>query len=142
MSGSSTDPVETIVREFDAAAGSGWKTGVIEYRFAGTTSESTLDAYDETGNVSYPLISGFAFDRAVDELRDRFARPGAGAWFSVTIRLTSDGGFSLDADYDHEPEWATPTDPGHYVEEQERYPRDLEHQPEWYRQKLAAAGGR
>ena len=142
MSTTPVDPAEIIFREFDVAADPTWRTGVIEHRFAGKTSESTIDAFDASGNVSYPTIRGFAFDHAVDELRERFAQPRSGAWFSVTIRLTSEGGFSLDADYDHEPEWETPRNSGHYLEEQEKYPRDLDHQPEWYRKKLAEAANR
>lgn len=49
----------------------------------------------------------------------------------------------MDVDYDNEPDWKIPVVPATYAEEQEQFPRDLEHQPEWYQQKLreAAAAG-
>jgi hypothetical protein len=132
-------PEMVIFRAFAQAATPGWVRGEIDIRYAGKTAERSARAFDGSGNVSYPRIRGFELGNAAKELRDRFAQAGSGAWFSVRINLTADGGFSLDADYDNEPAWKTPTDSGHYVEEQERYPRDFAHQPEWYRQKLAEA---
>ena len=139
MSESGPSPAETIYREFASAADAGWTSGEILYRAAGKTAEISVAAFDAEGEESYPDVSGPALRRALKQLRSDMAAPGTGAWLSGAVRLTQDGRFRLDVDHDNEPAWATPTDAGHHLEEQELHPRDLEHQPEWFRQKLAEA---
>jgi hypothetical protein len=128
-----------IFDEFVRAAGPGWVRGEIRYRMVGKIAETDLFAYDSDGDLSYPDLGGFALDRAVREIRSQMAQPSSGAWFSAKIELTPDGGFSMDADYDDEPEWDVPVVAETYLEEQELFPRDEANQPDWYRQKLQEA---
>lgn len=79
---------------------------------------------------------------AVETIRQQLAQPGTGAWFSATFRFERSGKLTMDADYDHEPAWEMSPVPETYAEEQELFPRDIDHQPDWYQHKLrqAAAG--
>lgn len=133
-------PEGIIYREFDRVAGAGWQTGTLIYRLAGKVGESSATAKHYDGRTTHPVIDGFAMDEAVEALRAAMARPGTGAWFTATIHLTVNGSFSMDVDYDNEPDWRIPVVPATYGEEQEQFPRDREHQPEWYQQKLREAG--
>lgn len=128
-----------IFDEFARGAVPGWAQGEIRYRQVGKLGEAELLAYDGDGRLSYPDVGGLAWHRAVREIRSQMAQPGSGAWLSATIRLTSDGGFSMDANYDDEPAWRIPAVAGTYAEEQELFPRDEAHQPDWYRAKLREA---
>ena len=65
-------------------------------------------------------------------------RPGAGTWFTFTLEITPDGQASSSFDYDDEPD-IPELDPTVYLTDQERFPRDLENQPEWYKGRLAEA---
>ena len=139
MSTEST-PQQIIFQQFDEAAVEGWVPGEIEYRQVGKTGEASMRAYSPDDSLSYPDLGGFAFSKAMRALRSAMAQPGTGAWFSAEIKLTGEGGFTMDVDYDSEPAWKVPIVAETYVEEQELFPRDDENQPEWYRQKLREAG--
>ena len=134
-------PQQLIFDAFDKAAADGWVRGEIEYRRVGKTGEASIRAYAADGTVSYPDVGGLAFSKAMRNLRSAMAQPGTGAWFSATIKLTPDGGFAMDVDYDREPQWKVPVVAETYVEEQELFPRDEENQPEWYRAKLREGAG-
>jgi hypothetical protein len=132
----SSSPQQQIFEAFAAAAPTNWRTGRITYRMAGRTSEFSVSATDEDGTVSSPGVAGFELGDAVEELRERMAQPGKGAWLSATIELEASGRISIDVDYDGEPAWDAPVVDETYVEEQELHPRDDEFQPPWYRDKL------
>jgi hypothetical protein len=55
--------------------------------------------------------------RELDQLRDLFAQPGTGAWFTATARLDREGRISFDFDYDNEPQFSSAISEGHYFEE-------------------------
>ena len=65
-------------------------------------------------------------------------QPGAGTWFTFALDITSDGRAQSSFDYDNEPE-IPEADPTVYLTDQEKFPRDVENQPDWYRGRLAEA---
>jgi hypothetical protein len=76
------------------------------------------------------------FGRAERRLREACYQEGKGTWFGLELTVTSDGEVTARYNYDADPEWTRPIEPTIYVQEQEKYPRDLEHQPEWFRRRL------
>lgn len=137
-----TDPTllyQQIADAFRVAAPDGWTVGRITYRCAGKTSEyqalATMPDGSQIGVGRLPREMSKAFLA----LRESMYQPGKGAWYTAIATLHSDGRFSLDLDYNNEPQWFTKTHPGHYVEDMEQYPRSEENTPAWLRDRLAEA---
>jgi hypothetical protein len=95
--------------------------------------------YEETADgdlTSVPM--DMDFDTAVfANLRGVMYQPGSGTWFSAEFRVDRTGAVDAQFNYDSEPEWDAPVDSIAYVTDFEKYPRDVENQPEWLRAKLA-----
>lgn len=85
-------------------------------------SETTILSEDEADDLAY-------------ELRSVMYRPGTGTWFTFTVDITPGGQAKSTFDYDNEPD-IPEADPTVYLNEQEKFPRDPEHQPEWYVERL------
>lgn len=82
---------------------------------------------------------------AIEELREVMYRPGAGTWFSSQWTVTNEGGqWSTDVEfnYNDEPEWSRPVDPGLYGLDLEDFPRRDDLVPGWLKAKLAEARAR
>lgn len=75
-------------------------------------------------------------------LRTASSRTSTGTWFSVRITVNADGSATAVYNHDEEPEWDVPVDPIVYVTDQEKFPRDESHQPEWLKQRLAEGRAR
>ena len=77
------------------------------------------------------------------ELRDVMYSRGSGTWFSASFRVVREesGETSANAsfNYDEEPEWYFPVDPGQYAIDLEDFPRDEENIPGWLRERLSEA---
>jgi len=78
-----------------------------------------------------PLPDGL--EEHFERLRLQMYQPGKGAWLTATLTITSDGHFSTDFDYDHEPRWSIPVDPATYAADLEEFPRDARYIPAWMR---------
>lgn len=129
-----------LIREIASAVAerlpSGWK----RVRFiARVTCEVSTCSTLVTQRVDEEAVrsSRRAWDLA-KELRSVMYQPGAGTWFTFTLDITSDGQANSSFDYDGEPDipWADPTV---YLTDQEKFPREVENQPEWYKGRLAEA---
>lgn len=133
---------QQISDAFRAAAPDGWTVGHVTYRCAGKTAEyQALATMPDGRKVGFGRIPR-SLSEAFRALRDSMYQPGKGAWYTAIATLYRDGRFSLDLDYDHEPQWFTPTHPGHYVEDLEQYPRSEENIPPWLRDRLTEASER
>jgi hypothetical protein len=114
-------------------------------------TENCLSMYSQGGILEITNSDGSTrqafppedFDDLIDELREVMYRPGAGTWFSVTWTLTKSDTGEVAADvsfnYDEEPDWDDPINPGLYGLDLEDFPRDEEHIPDWLRRRLAEA---
>ncbi len=60
---------------------------------------------------------------------------GKGTWFSLRCTINSQGGFTVDYNYDQDPQIVFPTAQG-FTNDLKYFPRDDEHIPEWLREKL------
>jgi hypothetical protein len=77
------------------------------------------------------------FNLVEARLRKACYQDGKGTWFGLKLSVAADGEVTARYNYDSEPAWTRPIEPTLYVQEQEKYPRDLEHQPEWFKRRLA-----
>jgi len=74
-----------------------------------------------------------------DELKRVMFVPGKGTWFSMVLTVRNGSSMEAEFDYETNPELKSrfmTISPGLVNGEQERFPRDLEHQPQWYRELL------
>jgi len=53
------------------------------------------------------------------------------AMLSAVFRMDHTGSFDVDFDYDGRPDWDIGPDPGSYLADLEKYPRDPELIPSW-----------
>lgn len=85
------------------------------------------------------LSSGgnFVLSNAIERLREACYIEGKGTWFGIAATVMPDGSATVEYNYETEPGWQSPIEPTLYVREQEMFPRDLEHQPEWFQRRLA-----
>ncbi len=130
--------VQAVAREFFDAAPVGWVTGRIVYRRVGKTAESQATAEGADGGLLNVELSRDA-RLTLKELRAAMARPHTGAWLTAIAHLSSDGRMAWEFDRDHEPEWFVRISPLHYLQEQDQFPRDDAHTPDWLRTRLAQA---
>jgi hypothetical protein len=84
------------------------------------------------------LVTGQLFELLAD-LRIASYRPGRGTWFFARLSIDHTDQLNVSFDYDSEPtilenESYTKAE---YLEELERFPREVEHQPSWLRKILA-----
>jgi hypothetical protein len=133
------DVLGDIAQGFADRCPAGWTSGRIVCRQAGSVSEYEADATMSDGSIRHPTRLSRTLGPHFDELRDLFARPGRGTWFTARCTLTPGGRVVLDLDYDHEPEWRTPIAAGHYLEDRTRYPRDPARTPPWLAARLQEA---
>ncbi|MGY4644701.1 hypothetical protein [Cellulomonas sp. URHB0016] len=75
-------------------------------------------------------------------MRDVMYVEGSGTWFTFELRIEAPGSVTSRFNYDDEPDWKAPVPAGAYVTDQHSYPRDVEHQPAWLRDKLEAGWAR
>jgi hypothetical protein len=131
--------LKSLVTELVRASGEGWQQ--LEYRVkaVGRYRENRFTAIGPDGsrnNLRPPLESS----RAVRSLREVMAVAGAGTWFTAVVHIDDSLQFGADFDYDNEPEWQTEPGAAEFLTEQESYPRSPEHQPSWFKDRLAEAG--
>lgn len=115
-----------------------WET--LEYRVRALAGymEDGLYVSDSTGQVRRTFPPDDIIDH-VDALRTVMYRPGAGTWFSATVRVNSTGNVSADFDYDNEPAWETTPVAEAYAQDVRKFPRDESAMPAWLRARLAEA---
>lgn len=97
----------------------------------------TAAAVDSAGESESIPLSWDVDPDVFSRLREVMYRPGSGTWFSAEFRVDRSGRMDSDYVYDLEPDWTTPVDSIAYVTDFEKFPRDLEHQPQWLRDRLS-----
>ena len=107
----------------------GWSSLTSVYETVGPTRSSTTIAQTPQGDVRVERRISFDALRLLTALRTRMYRPGAGTWFTATLRLYADGRIETDFDYDHEPLY--PFAPLSWIADAERFPRAPENTPAW-----------
>jgi hypothetical protein len=127
-----------------AVAPEGW----IELRYwlamTATFSSDRLTARLEDGETIY-LDPPDPPQERLRELRAGMYEPRKGTWFSAEYAIVRPGRYSVDFDYDNEPDFGAvpllnfkPT-ATIYADDLKWFPRDDEHIPDWLRQKINEA---
>ncbi|WDZ91585.1 immunity protein YezG family protein [Nocardiopsis sp. HUAS JQ3] len=118
--------------------GDDWEEIAVKYSALSTTSTTRTrirSADGETRKGDIPIEASSLFN----ELRTGMHEDGKGTWYTAEYTITKPGRFSVDFDYDSEPEFAFEVDPRTYYEDVEYFPRSFENLPEWLREKLPEA---
>jgi hypothetical protein len=129
-----------IGRALVAEAPSGWERLEMTCWQAARTGGSRKWATFPDGSTTWIRGVDMDFHDAVRELRRALYREGRGTWYTAEAVITRDGRIVFAFDVDGEPQWDAPVVPSTYVEDLKMFPRDLEHQPEWLREKVREAG--
>lgn len=93
-----------------------------------------ISPFGRANSLEGPDEDGFDF--AEIRLRKACYQEGRGTWFGLELTVTPEGSATAKYNYSEEPEWDRPIEPTLYVQEQEKYPRDPEYQPEWFKKRL------
>ncbi|MFI6346050.1 hypothetical protein [Streptomyces sp. NPDC050560] len=114
-----------------------WLEAVIVYRHVGRANDASVSVKDAGGSEQMwepPVETWGLFQR----LRDGMYREGEGTWFSVRYLVRASGRFEVDYDWTNRPDFADFPPADQFAAEQERFPREEAHMPDWFRQQLRA----
>ncbi|RPF26621.1 hypothetical protein [Georgenia muralis] len=130
--------LQRVAQGLVSVSPTGWTRARVLCRMVGSRGE-VMAAVTGAEGKEVPL-AGLPGDvaRAMSEMRHKAYEPGKGTWFTALVTLERSGKLSLNLDYNNEQKWGRPLEPGQFVEDLRRYPRDDEHTPAWLRERLAA----
>lgn len=123
--------IDAIARALVTGLPAGWREVAATYLATAPYAELDATVTGATGETSQvdPLPDGL--EDLFETLRLQMYQPGKGAWLTATIRITAEGRFATDFDYDNEPKWSIPVDPGIYQADLAEFPRDDQYIPDW-----------
>jgi hypothetical protein len=124
--------------ELLAVAREGWQELELSFRSTVVVDTATLWCTGADGSRSRLMPPGGAMD-ALGKLRERMYVEDKGSWFTARMRIIPPGRFTVDYDYDGEPEFVPPLTPDTFVADLQHFPRAPEHIPSWLAEKLAEA---
>ncbi|WP_119729456.1 antitoxin YezG family protein [Thermomonospora amylolytica] len=132
--------VESAVRALSAVAPPGWRR--LSFAFYATVGidSACLEAVCMDGTVR-PLVPPGRAVKYMDELRADTYRRDKGAWFTARLDIERSGRYSVEFDYDSEPDFRPRLTASAYALDLDRFPRSREHTPGWLRAKLREAAG-
>lgn len=140
------DPVQqnellgTITTAVVEALPPGWCRVMIDYRMVGRTVDVAVGVEDTGGTYRRwdpPVDVWKMFQR----LRGGMYRDGEGTWFSARFGIEPPARFTIQYNWRNEPDFDPYPAAEQFAIEQERFPRAEEYMPEWFRERLVAAGG-
>ncbi|MDT0329223.1 hypothetical protein [Nocardiopsis lambiniae] len=132
------EQAEETARVLLSVAPQGWREMVHRVVSVGGFSHETLSVVDADGAVSEAWIPRAVSD-AVAGLKRACHRKGEGTWTSLEFTVAPSGRFGVSYDRDAEPTLPSGVAPVVFRQELERFPRDEEHVPGWWRERLEQA---
>lgn len=117
-----------------------WDQLFIDFRAMGDYSELDAQIISVTGGaVSWQAPGAQEF--FVDLRQDMYKRR-RGTWFSLKYHLVHPSRYTVEYNWEQEPDWAHVPPPEFFGKELEKFPREEEHMPEWLTRRVAesAAG--
>jgi len=123
------DMIESITGE--------WNQATYTIMLFGAHGSGSFEIVDAQGN-SRKGRDRIAFNLS-DELKRVMFVPGKGSWFSMVLTVRNSGSMEADFDYGTNPRLKNrffSVSASGANNEQNKFPRDLEHQPQWYRELL------
>lgn len=130
--------VQSIAQSLVPAAPQGWRQLTYLARMIGPLSAQTLAVQEADGQVRHLQVPEGVADRAA-ELKKACFQQGRGTWISMALSVHHTQRFSVDYDYDTEPELPHEPSPLVYARELERFPREEDLIPDWWRARLQEA---
>ncbi|MCY9786886.1 hypothetical protein KIK06_23670 [Nocardiopsis sp. EMB25] len=100
-----------------------------------TTDLTVTTDTGETRKGKFPLQAVPLMSR----LRAGMHDDGKGTWYTAAYTIRRPGSFSVDYDYDSEPDFGFEVDPKTFFEDLDHFPRPFESLPDWLREKLVEA---
>ncbi|MDF9877141.1 hypothetical protein [Cellulosimicrobium cellulans] len=131
--------VTVLARELAAAQTEPWEK--LSYR-AFVVADRTQEHVSVVGGWPPPPAqkpTSPVFRDALAELRAVTAPTGLGAWFTISLTVRADGEVDASYDFDTEPGFLPPAGPADFARDLERFPRSVETQPSWLRERLSWA---
>ncbi|WP_199433275.1 hypothetical protein [Qaidamihabitans albus] len=116
----------------------GWRRLVMDYLVVGrhvNVAAGVRMADGSTRRWSPPKESA----RLFSSLRSGMYVEGRGTWYSLELIVDPPATYSVRYNWDDEPGFRSAPDPEHFRLDQERFPRDEENMPAWFRDRLATA---
>jgi len=108
-----------------------WQRLELSLTSAGLMIKSGLSVTKSDGSVDkLHEIDGDTL-AACDELRESMYQDGSGTWYNADIIVDRSGNIESTFDYENPPFDGT-ADPELLTEDQQEYPRDPEHLPNWH----------
>ncbi|MGK5556888.1 hypothetical protein ACSNOI_35295 [Actinomadura kijaniata] len=132
------ETVNGAVRALRSAAPLGWTTLTLEFRATVGIDSALFEITSPDGTVRAATPPGRAVGK-MDELRRAMYRRGKGAWFTARLEVERSGRWTVEFDYDAEPDFTPPLPPAAYAQDLDRFPRAEEHIPGWLGDKLRRA---
>lgn len=140
----SSDQLRSEIAHAVNAAGD-WSAMRVVLRMAASHVQAEMMATDAAGGQSVTAVPE-AVVGAAREYRKQTARPGIGAWFSVSVVIgyarsgdVAAGQIHLNTNWDHEPAWSPAIPPRAYADDFQQFPRTARWIPDWLRQRLDEA---
>ncbi|MET9492380.1 hypothetical protein [Nocardia sp. NPDC006630] len=127
--------LQTVGQALVDAVPFGWKQ--IRFEFLGTVQidAARLDVVGDDGAAERYSTPRVAW-RQFDQLRSAMYQPEVGTWYTARYVIDRSGEFTIEFDYEHEPDFVPPLTAGAYALDFEHFPRDDAHTPDWLRDKL------
>lgn len=102
-----------------------------EYFSAGTVAEPSVRVVEADGSLSVRIGGGGRDDGMASTAEHHGGAGRPPAWFSATLRVTDDGRFTFDFDYDNLPAWHIPPCDETYIADLEKFRRPADQIPTW-----------
>ncbi|MEV4251948.1 hypothetical protein AB0J52_02130 [Spirillospora sp. NPDC049652] len=131
--------VNGAVRALRSAARGEWNRLGLEFRATVGIDSATFEITGPDGRSRTAMPPGQAVGR-MDELRRAMYRRDRGAWFTARLWVERSGRFSVEFDYNGEPDFTPALGAAAYRQDLDRFPRAEENIPGWLRAKLREAG--
>ncbi|WP_158581464.1 hypothetical protein [Actinomadura spongiicola] len=130
--------LRNVGSEILAAAPVGWTE--LGFRLVATAelARNSFEAKLEDGSTVH-LSAPDTPRRRLQELRTKMYTQGKGTWFTAEYVIVRPGRYSVNFDYDNEPNFGFEIDPLTYANEMKYFPRDEEYIPTWLSQKINEA---
>ncbi|MEV6897296.1 hypothetical protein [Amycolatopsis sp. NPDC051372] len=117
----------------------GWQQVMIDYRMVGRNVDVAVGVKDPSGTFR-PWDPPVDVWKMFQRLRGGMYTEGEGTWFSARFGIEPPSRFTIQYNWRNEPDFDPYPAAEQFAIEQERFPRAEEFMPDWFRERLAAAG--
>ena len=132
--------LDRMTRTIVDALSPGWREVAIDYRVVGKNIDAAVGVLDPDGIYQLWDPPADAW-RMFQRLRGGMYQDGEGTWFSARLIIEPPSRFTVQYNWLNEPDFQPYPALEEFLLEEERFPRERVHMPDWYRRRLEAAKG-